>query len=168
LIAECLSPPQQYAKMSLPVWQRSRIDAASYVPTARRSEAGRRSAGELARCIKVPQNPISVHLAILARAKLIVGQRQSRPFGTSCSEIPTSDEAISRLLPTAGPVTSVLADLKYGSTESEAAAKAFADASLVGNGDAPISAKAVEIAQVLATVATARVAAAFNATLAEP
>ena len=35
-------------------------------------------AGELARLVEVPQNTMSAHLAILARAKLIVGERQSR------------------------------------------------------------------------------------------
>ncbi len=35
-------------------------------------------AGELARLIEVPQNTMSTHLAILARARLIVGERQSR------------------------------------------------------------------------------------------
>ena len=35
-------------------------------------------AGELARLIEVPQNTMSAHLAVLSRAKLIVGERQSR------------------------------------------------------------------------------------------
>ncbi|MDH7798293.1 MULTISPECIES: metalloregulator ArsR/SmtB family transcription factor [unclassified Beijerinckia] len=35
-------------------------------------------AGELARLIDVPQNTLSSHLAILARADLIIGERQSR------------------------------------------------------------------------------------------
>ena len=35
-------------------------------------------AGELARLIEVPQNTMSTHLAILARTKLIVGERRSR------------------------------------------------------------------------------------------
>lgn len=35
-------------------------------------------AGELARLMKVPQNTMSAHLAILARAGLVVGARQSR------------------------------------------------------------------------------------------
>jgi ArsR family transcriptional regulator, arsenate/arsenite/antimonite-responsive transcriptional repressor len=35
-------------------------------------------AGELARLTEVPQNTMSTHLAILARARLIVGERQSR------------------------------------------------------------------------------------------
>ena len=35
-------------------------------------------AGELARLVEVPQNTMSAHLAILARAKLIVGERRSR------------------------------------------------------------------------------------------
>jgi len=35
-------------------------------------------AGQLARLIEVPQNTMSAHLAILARAGLIVGQRHSR------------------------------------------------------------------------------------------
>ena len=36
------------------------------------------AAGELARLIEVPQNTMSAHLAILARAGLIAGERQSR------------------------------------------------------------------------------------------
>jgi ArsR family transcriptional regulator, arsenate/arsenite/antimonite-responsive transcriptional repressor len=35
-------------------------------------------AGELARLMAVPQNTMSAHLAILARAGLIMGERQSR------------------------------------------------------------------------------------------
>ena len=35
-------------------------------------------AGELARLIDVPQNTMSAHLAILARAGLVIGERQSR------------------------------------------------------------------------------------------
>ena len=35
-------------------------------------------AGELARLAEVPQNTMSAHLAVLARAHLIVGERQSR------------------------------------------------------------------------------------------
>ena len=35
-------------------------------------------AGELARLVDVPQNTMSAHLAILARTKLIVGERHSR------------------------------------------------------------------------------------------
>lgn len=35
-------------------------------------------AGELARLIDVPQNTMSAHLAVLARAALIKGERQSR------------------------------------------------------------------------------------------
>ena len=35
-------------------------------------------AGELARLMDVPQNTMSAHLAILARAGLIVGERRSR------------------------------------------------------------------------------------------
>ena len=35
-------------------------------------------AGELARLIGVPQNTMSAHLAALARAGLIIGERQSR------------------------------------------------------------------------------------------
>lgn len=35
-------------------------------------------AGELARLIDVPQNTMSAHLAVLTRAGLIVGARQSR------------------------------------------------------------------------------------------
>jgi ArsR family transcriptional regulator len=36
------------------------------------------AAGELARLVEVPQNTMSAHLAILARAKLIIGKRNSR------------------------------------------------------------------------------------------
>ena|ERR1700677_2928277 len=36
------------------------------------------AAGELARLIDVPQNTMSTHLAILARAGLVRGERQSR------------------------------------------------------------------------------------------
>lgn len=35
-------------------------------------------AGELAQLVEVPQNTMSAHLAILARAKLIIGERRSR------------------------------------------------------------------------------------------
>ena len=35
-------------------------------------------AGELARSLGVPQNTLSAHLAILARASLVVGERRSR------------------------------------------------------------------------------------------
>jgi ArsR family transcriptional regulator len=35
-------------------------------------------AGELARLMDVPQNTMSAHLAILARAGLVIGERQSR------------------------------------------------------------------------------------------
>jgi ArsR family transcriptional regulator, arsenate/arsenite/antimonite-responsive transcriptional repressor len=35
-------------------------------------------AGELARLIEVPQNTMSAHLAILARAGLVIGERHSR------------------------------------------------------------------------------------------
>ena len=35
-------------------------------------------AGELARLVAVPQNTMSAHLAILARAGLVVGERHSR------------------------------------------------------------------------------------------
>lgn len=35
-------------------------------------------AGELPRLIEVPQNTMSAHLALLARTKLIVGERRSR------------------------------------------------------------------------------------------
>jgi DNA-binding transcriptional ArsR family regulator len=35
-------------------------------------------AGELARLIDVPQNTMSAHLAVLSRAGLITGERQSR------------------------------------------------------------------------------------------
>lgn len=36
------------------------------------------AAGELARLIDVPQNTMSAHLAVLSRAGLITGERQSR------------------------------------------------------------------------------------------
>jgi ArsR family transcriptional regulator len=36
------------------------------------------AAGELARAVGVPQNTMSSHLAILARAGLIIGERRSR------------------------------------------------------------------------------------------
>ena len=36
------------------------------------------SAGEIARLAKVPQNTMSTHLAVLARAGLVSGERQSR------------------------------------------------------------------------------------------
>ena len=36
------------------------------------------AAGELARLVEAPQNTVSAHLAILARARLIIGERQSR------------------------------------------------------------------------------------------
>src|SRR5258705_3991982 len=36
------------------------------------------AAGEIARAIAVPQNTMSAHLAILARAGLVIGERQSR------------------------------------------------------------------------------------------
>ena len=36
------------------------------------------AAGELARLLKVPQNTLSTHLAILARASLVSSERQSR------------------------------------------------------------------------------------------
>lgn len=35
-------------------------------------------AGELARLMAVPQNTMSAHLAVLARAGLVIGERQSR------------------------------------------------------------------------------------------
>ncbi|WP_020177240.1 ArsR/SmtB family transcription factor [Methyloferula stellata] len=35
-------------------------------------------AGELARLLEVPQNTLSAHLAVLGRAGLVVGERQSR------------------------------------------------------------------------------------------
>ncbi len=41
-------------------------------------EPGGVAAGELARLVEAPQNTVSTHLAILARARLIVGERQSR------------------------------------------------------------------------------------------
>ncbi len=36
------------------------------------------AAGELARLVRIPQNTMSTHLAILARAGLVRGERQSR------------------------------------------------------------------------------------------
>jgi len=36
------------------------------------------AAGDLARLVEAPQNTVSTHLAILSRARLIVGERQSR------------------------------------------------------------------------------------------
>ncbi len=36
------------------------------------------AAGELARLVEAPQNTVSTHLAVLSRARLIVGERQSR------------------------------------------------------------------------------------------
>jgi len=36
------------------------------------------AAGEVARLVAAPQNTVSTHLAILARARLVVGERQSR------------------------------------------------------------------------------------------
>ncbi|MDP8997933.1 MAG: metalloregulator ArsR/SmtB family transcription factor [Pseudomonadota bacterium] len=36
------------------------------------------AAGELARLLKVPQNTLSTHLAILSRASLVTSERQSR------------------------------------------------------------------------------------------
>lgn len=36
------------------------------------------AAGELARLVEVPQNTMSAHLAVLARAGLILGERHSR------------------------------------------------------------------------------------------
>jgi DNA-binding transcriptional ArsR family regulator len=41
-------------------------------------EPGGVAAGEVARLVEAPQNTVSTHLAILARARLIVGERQSR------------------------------------------------------------------------------------------
>jgi DNA-binding transcriptional ArsR family regulator len=41
-------------------------------------EPGGVAAGELARLVEAPQNTVSTHLAILSRARLIVGERQSR------------------------------------------------------------------------------------------
>jgi ArsR family transcriptional regulator len=35
-------------------------------------------AGELARLLNIPQNTMSAHLAVLSRAGLIIGERQSR------------------------------------------------------------------------------------------
>jgi DNA-binding transcriptional ArsR family regulator len=35
-------------------------------------------AGELARAVGVPQNTLSAHLAVLSRAGLVIGERQSR------------------------------------------------------------------------------------------
>ncbi len=36
------------------------------------------AAGEVARLVEAPQNTVSTHLAVLSRARLIVGERQSR------------------------------------------------------------------------------------------
>ncbi len=36
------------------------------------------AAGEIAKALAVPQNTMSAHLAILARAGLVIGERQSR------------------------------------------------------------------------------------------
>ena len=41
-------------------------------------EPGGVPAGELARLMEVPQNTMSAHLAVLARADLVKGERQSR------------------------------------------------------------------------------------------
>ena len=41
-------------------------------------EPGGVPAGELARLVAVPQNTLSTHLAILSRAGLVTGERQSR------------------------------------------------------------------------------------------
>ena len=43
-----------------------------------KKEPGGVPAGELARLMVVPQNTMSAHLAILARAGLVIGERQSR------------------------------------------------------------------------------------------
>ena len=43
-----------------------------------KKEPGGVPAGELARLMDVPQNTMSAHLAILARAGLVIGERQSR------------------------------------------------------------------------------------------
>jgi ArsR family transcriptional regulator, arsenate/arsenite/antimonite-responsive transcriptional repressor len=43
-----------------------------------KKEPGGVPAGELARLMAVPQNTMSAHLAILARAGLVIGERQSR------------------------------------------------------------------------------------------
>ena len=41
-------------------------------------EPGGLAAGDIARVLAVPQNTMSAHLAILARAGLVTGERQSR------------------------------------------------------------------------------------------
>mgnify|MGYP001198540165 FL=1 len=43
-----------------------------------RREPGGVQAGELARLMEVPQNTLSAHLAVLARAGLVRGERRSR------------------------------------------------------------------------------------------
>ncbi|MFN3891707.1 MAG: ArsR/SmtB family transcription factor [Beijerinckiaceae bacterium] len=43
-----------------------------------RHEPGGVAAGELARLIEIPQNTMSAHLAVLARAGLVRGERRSR------------------------------------------------------------------------------------------
>jgi DNA-binding transcriptional ArsR family regulator len=43
-----------------------------------RHEADGLPAGEVARLLGVPQNTMSTHLAVLARAKLVVSERRSR------------------------------------------------------------------------------------------
>jgi ArsR family transcriptional regulator, arsenate/arsenite/antimonite-responsive transcriptional repressor len=79
---------QEFISFILDIWMKSRLS-----PRWRRSpnrpgslhsgcwsSASRRAvpAGELARLADVPQNTMSAHLGILARAGLIVGERQSR------------------------------------------------------------------------------------------
>jgi len=63
------------------------IEALGALAHATRLEAFRRlvaaepegiAAGEIARLCKVPQNTMSTHLAVLARAGLVTGERQSR------------------------------------------------------------------------------------------
>jgi DNA-binding transcriptional ArsR family regulator len=41
-------------------------------------EPGGLAAGDLARLLEVPQNTLSAHLSVLARANLVVSERQSR------------------------------------------------------------------------------------------
>ena len=55
--------------------QATRLDTFRLLVTR---EPGGVPAGELARLIGVPQNTMSTHLAILARAGLVSGERQSR------------------------------------------------------------------------------------------
>lgn len=55
--------------------QSTRLDTFRLLVTR---EPGGVPAGELARLVAVPQNTLSTHLAILSRAGLVTGERQSR------------------------------------------------------------------------------------------